>query len=171
MASTSRRLLLAALSAALLALTPGVASAATLDGSFTSKVQKPNYTTTACADGDECGVIQLTGYGPAAFAYRYGPTFEPDGTKGCYTVDGTLLLTLQSDGSTLSGPLTGVFCHPGGSEAQRGNPSYGHPFHEDDTVTFTRGTGQFTGLHGTAAFHTFSAGAVFNGTLTGTLSS
>jgi hypothetical protein len=31
-------------------------------------------------------------------------------------------------------------------------------------------TGQFNGLSGTAGFHTLSAGAVFKGTLKGTLS-
>ena len=42
---------------------------------------------------------------------------------------------------------------------------------EDDSITFTDGTGQFTGLSGTASFHTFAAGARFTGTLKGTLSS
>jgi hypothetical protein len=43
-------------------------------------------------------------------------------------------------------------------------------FVEDDSITFSFGTGQFAGLSGTASFHTFSAGARFTGALRGTLS-
>jgi hypothetical protein len=119
---------------------------------------------------DECGTMQLVGLGEADWAYFFGPTFEPDGR--CFDVDGTLTITLQSDGSTISGPLTGRFC-PRPSEAgdQHSFPhSFGAPFVEDDTVAFGDGTGQFEGLSGTANFHTFTAGATFKGTLTGTLS-
>jgi hypothetical protein len=56
----------------------------------------------------ECGTMQLAGLGAADWAYAFGPAFEPDGR--CFDVDGTLTLTLQSDGSTISGPLTGLFC-------------------------------------------------------------
>jgi hypothetical protein len=41
---------------------------------------------------------------------------------------------------------------------------------EDDSIAFADGTGQFDGLSGPASFHTFSVGARFKGTLTGTLS-
>jgi hypothetical protein len=86
-------------------------------------------------------------------------------------VDGTFAISLQSDGSTVSGPLTGLFCsRPSGTGHQHGGAiSYGNPFVEDDSIAFANGTGQFDGLSGTASFHTFSAGARFTGTLQGTL--
>jgi hypothetical protein len=81
-------------------------------------------------------------------------------------------MSLHSDGSTVSGPLTGLFCpKPSGTAQQHaGAISYGNPFVEDDSITFSFGTGQFAGLSGAASFHTFSAGARFTGALRGTLS-
>jgi hypothetical protein len=38
-----------------------------------------------------------------------------------------------------------------------------------DTIALTNGTGRFVGFQGTVTFHTFGAGAVFQGTLTGSL--
>jgi hypothetical protein len=154
------------------AIAPAGASASvTLNGSFSTVFTKPNFTS-LCPSGvaDECGTMQLAGLGTADWAYAFGPAFEPDGR--CFDVDGTLTLTLQSDGSTISGPLTGRFCprlSPTGHQ-HAGAISYGNPFVEDDIIAFTGGTGQFAGLSGTASFHTFSAGARFTGTLKGTLS-
>jgi hypothetical protein len=151
----------------------GASASVTLNGSFSTVITKPSFTG-PCPPGvaaNECGTMQLTGLGTADWAYAFGPTFEPNGR--CYNVDGTLTLTLQSDGSTISGPLTGLYC-PGPSatgQEHGGVISYGNPFVEDDIIAFTDGTGQFAGLSGTASFHTFSAGARFTGTLKGTLSS
>src|SRR5205823_444168 len=80
--------------------------------------------------GDECGTMQLSGLGVADWAYVFGPAFVPDGR--CFDVDGTLTITLQSDGSTISGPLTGVLCpRASGTGHQHGGPkSYGNPFVE-----------------------------------------
>ena len=150
----------------------GASASVTLDGSFSTVTVKPQFTA-LCPSGvaDECGTIQLAGLGTADWAYVFGPTFDPIGR--CYNVDGTLTLTLQSDGSTISGPLTGLFCpRPSATGHQHGGViSFGNPFVEDDSIAFAAGTGQFAGLSGTASFHTFSAGAVFTGTLKGTLSS
>ncbi len=107
-----------------------------------------------------CGILQLAGLGAAEWAYAFGPTFEPDGR--CFDVDGTLTITLQSDRSTISGPLTGLFCPRTGYQ-HAGAISYGNPFVEDDSIAFTGGTGQFAGLSGAASFHTFAAGARFDG--------
>jgi hypothetical protein len=150
----------------------GASASVTLNGSFSTVITKPNFTG-LCPSGvaDECGTMQLAGLGTADWAYAFGPTFDPNGR--CYNVDGTLTLTLQSDGSTISGPLTGRFC-PGPSATGHAHAhaiSYGNPFVEDDTIDFAGGTGKFAGLSGTASFHTFSAGARFTGTLKGTLSS
>jgi len=151
----------------------GASASVTLNGSFSTVVTKPSFTG-PCPPGvaaNECGTIQLTGLGTADWAYAFGPTLDPNGR--CYNVDGTLTLTLQSDGSTISGPLTGLYC-PGPSATGHehgGVISYGNPFVEDDIIEFTGGTGQFAGLSGTAGFHTFSAGARFTGTLKGTLGS
>jgi hypothetical protein len=149
----------------------GASASVNLNGSFSTAIVKPDFTG-PCPSGvvvGECGTMQLAGLGAADWAYAFGPAFEPDGR--CFDVDGTLTLTLQSDGSTISGPLTGVFC-PGPSATAHqhaGAISYGNPFVEDDSIAFTGGTGQFDGLSGTASFHTFGAGARFTGTLTGTL--
>jgi hypothetical protein len=161
---------------AMLATVPAGASASvTLDGSFSTTVTLPSVKggeNPACLSGvaDECGTIQLVGLGAADWAYAFGPTFEPDGR--CFDVNGTFTLTLQSDGSTVSGPLTGLFCpNPSGTgHSHRSVKSYGNPFSEDDRIAFTGGTGQFEGLSGTASFHTRIAGAAFKGTLKGTLS-
>lgn len=155
-----------------LAWGPAAASGAlTLNGSFTVTVTRPSFTSSCPSGaGDECGVFQLAGLGAADYVYIFGPTFDPTGTKGCFFIDGTFQLTLQADGSTIAGPLAGVFCRPGGSAAQHGTPSYGNPQHEDDTIAFSGGTGQFAGLQGVVAFSQFSAGARFTGSLRGTLS-
>lgn len=148
-------------------------SSVTLDGSFFDARPKPQVGGNGfCPSGvaDECGTIQLVGLGVADWAYDFGPTFEPNGR--CFDVDGTLTITLQSDGSTISGPLTGLFCLLASATGQQhgGAVSYGNPFVEDDVVMFANGTGQFSGLSGTASFHTFFAGAALRGTLQGTLS-
>jgi hypothetical protein len=155
----------------LLAWLPAEASTpVTLDGSFAKVITKPTFTSLCPAGtGDECGVFQMVGLGPADYVYLYGPTFEPTGKKGCFNIDGTFTITLESDGSTVSGPLTGVFCGPGNSHAQAGTPSYGNPKSEDDSIAFSGGSGQFAGLHGTAAFSQSSAGANWKGRLSGVL--
>ena len=166
-----RPLLLTVLATGIAALAPAAASASvTLDGSFSTALQKPHFAS-FCPSGvaDECGEIQLVGLGAADWAYAFGPTFDPNGR--CFDVDGTFTLTLQSDGSTISGPLTGLFCPRASARGQErgGIKSYGNPFTEDDSIAFADGTGQFAGLNGAASFHTFGAGARFRGTLTGTL--
>jgi hypothetical protein len=100
----------AILASGVAAMAPAGASASvTLDGSFSTVFVKPDVVG-LCPSGvaDECGTMQLAGLGAADWAYAFGPTFEPDGR--CFDVDGTLTITLQSDGSTVSGPLTGLFC-------------------------------------------------------------
>jgi hypothetical protein len=164
----------AAIASAAVAAAPAAANASVdLKGSFSTTLVKPNFAGSTCAagvDGNECGVLQFASLGPADSVYRFGPTFEPNGR--CFGVDGTLTITLQSDGSTISGSLTGLFCpRPSDTGHQHaGAISYGNPFVEDDSIAFADGTGQFDGLSGSASFHTFSAGALFKGTLTGTLS-
>ena len=166
---TFRRILLVILGAgALAAPAAGASTSLALDGSFSTVVTKPSFVS-ACPSGaaDECGTMQLAGLGAADWAYTFGPTFEPDGR--CFDVDGAFSITLQSDGSTISGPLTGVFCPrlSATGHDHAGMISYGNPSTEDDNILFTNGTGQFGGLSGAATFHTFGAGARFTGTLKG----
>jgi hypothetical protein len=155
------------------AVAPAAASASvTLDGSFSTVIAKPDFTShcpSGVVDDGECGTMQVTGLGTADWAYAFGPAFEPNGR--CFDVDGTFTITLQSDGSSISGPLIGLFCPRSSDTAHQhvGLISYGNPFVEDDSIAFTGGTGQFAGLSGTASFHTFGAGARFTGTLKGTL--
>lgn len=113
--------------------------------------------------------MELAGLGTAEFAYSFGPTFEPNGP--CFDVDGTFTLTLQSDGSAITGGLTGQYCPRPSPTAHghAGQVSYGNPWTEDDTVHFTAGSGEFEGLSGTATFHTEAAGAHIASTLSGTL--
>ena len=148
----------------------GASASVTLDGSFSSITVKKDFVS-RCPSGvaDECGTIQLVGLGDADWAYTFGPTFEPVGR--CFDVDGTFAITLHSDGSTISGPLTGVFCprQSGSGHDHASANSYGGPFVEDDNIVFSNGTGQFAGLSGTTSFQTLSAGAVIKGTLQGTL--
>src|SRR5262245_9429931 len=155
-----------------LAAPAGASASVTLDGSFSTVATLKSGVFGACPSkvADECGTMQLAGLGKADWLYFFGPTFEPD--RHCFNVDGTLTITLQADGSMISGALTGLFC-PGPSEAgdQHSFPhAFGNPFVEDDIVGFTGGTGQFAGVSGTALFHTRAAGARFAGTLQGTLS-
>ena len=159
-----------ALLAALALFVAPVANAAiVLDGSFDRSVLKPEFTGSTCAPnvkGNECGVMQFNGLGAADYVYRCGPTFTPTEARGCFNIDGTFTITLQSDGSTISGPLSGVFCSLSGRQTPQ---AYGNPFSEDDSVNFANGTGQFAGLRGTAIFQQWAAGARNRGTLTGTL--
>jgi hypothetical protein len=170
-AKTHRSLVIMLTAVVLTAASAAANVAIDLNGTFSIVVVRPSFVSMCPAGGaDECGVMQLVGLGTADWAYVFGPTFEPSGR--CFDVDGTFTITLHSDGSTISGPLTGVFC-PGPSATghqHRSSKSYGNPFFEDDIIHFANGTGQFEGLEGTASVHTFSAGAVFRGTLTGTLS-
>jgi hypothetical protein len=161
---------------AALALMTGVATASssvTLGGSFFRTFKRPSTDTIRCpqnVDGNECGVIQFTGLGPADYIYKYGPTFESNDQMGCFDIDGTFSITLRSDGSSISGPLTGVWCKPGRSGDRKGGlDSYGNPFSESDTIAFADGNGQFAGLHGTAEFQQSSAGAAWHGQLSGSL--
>jgi hypothetical protein len=167
-----RSLVVGATLSVLMAAPAEASNSVTLDGSFAVTITKPAFTSRCpSGTGDECGVVQLIGLGAADYVYTYGPTFEPTGTKGCFNIDGTFGITLQSDGSMISGPLVGVFCVPGGSAAQLGTPSYGGPRGENDSIDFSGGTGQFAGLHGVVAFTEFDAGARLQGSLNGTLSS
>jgi hypothetical protein len=159
--------------AAVLAAPTSASSSVTLDGSFFRTFIRTGTDTISCpatVDGNECGVIQFVGLGAADYVYKYGPMFEPNGQKGCFNIDGTFKITLRSDGSATSGPLTGVWCKPGLSgDRQGGWNSYGNPFSESDTVAFANGTGQFAALQGNAAFTQQSAGASWRGALDGVL--
>jgi hypothetical protein len=160
--------------AAALAFAPSAQATSTvsIDGSYKVIVVRPE-SGTRCPSGlgNECGVFQLTGLGAADYVYVYGPTFDPTGTRGCFYVDGTFTITLRSDGSSISGPSSGVFCAPGVSgPSQQGKPSYGNPQNEHDTILFSAGSGQFAGLHGAVDFSEADAGAYLVGSVRGVLS-
>src|SRR5436190_15780977 len=165
-------LLVVTLAAGMMTAAPAGASASIpLDGSFSIKATLTSGVYGLCPSrvADECGTVELAGLGTADWTYYFGPAFEPDGH--CFDVDGIFTLTLRSDGSTVSGPLTGVFC-PGPSEAgdqHSHGHGFGNPFVEDDTILFADGTGQSEGLSGLASFHPPTAGARCRGPLKGTL--
>src|SRR5260370_35980423 len=105
--------------------------------------------------------MQLAGPGGAEWACALGPTFEPDGR--CFGVDGPLTITLQSDRSTISGPLTGLFCPRSsctGHQHARAI-SYGNPFVEDDSIAFTGGVPPVSRPPRGRRFHTPAPGARF----------
>ena len=167
-------LLLVAAAAVLVA--PSMASSSVaLEGSFSRTFKRPSTDTIRCpqnVDGNECGVVELVGLGPADYVYKYGPMFDPTGQHDCFNIDGTFTITLQSDGSSISGALTGVWCEPGYSGDRKGGfNGYGNPFSESDTIAFADGTGQFAGLHGSVTFQQSSAGARWQGGLSGSLAS
>lgn len=166
------RIVVIGAAASLVAWVPAeAATSVTIDGSFKTTTILSQFTSRCPSGaGDECGVFTLVGLGLADYVYVYGPTFEPTDKKGCFNIDGTFTITLQSDGSTVSGPLTGVFCGPGNSHAQSGTPSYGNPRGENDSISFGAGTGQFAGLHGTVAYSEQEAGAHAVASLKGALS-
>lgn len=167
-----RALCLAVLAGAMsvaVSTTAGAATSLTIDGSFkTINIKKTSQSRCPSGAGDECGVFQLVGLGPADYVYDYGPLFEPNGDKTCFDIDGTFTITLRSDGSSVSGDLTGSLCSPGNSH-HPGSPAYGHPHEETDAIVFSGGTGQFAGLGGTVIYHEQEAGAHAVATLRGTL--
>jgi hypothetical protein len=166
------RTLQAVVMMSLVAASPAAAAdSVSLEGSYFWTITKPNWQGTRCpsGNGDECGVLHLVGLGDADYVYVYGPTFEPNGQKGCFDIDGAFTITLRSDGSRVTGPLLGLFCGPGESARQLGTPTYGGPQAERDTIEFAGGSGVFAGLQGAAAFDKREAGAESMGTLKGTL--
>lgn len=170
MSPTSHLVAVVAVACSVAAIPAGASASLALAGSFSTTVTKPAYAG-PCPAGvaDECGRIELAGLGTAEWAYTYGPAFDPDGS--CFDVDGTLALTLLSDGSSVSGPLTGVFCprQPDTAHQHRSSASWGNPYAEHDSILFTSGTGRFDGLTGSATFDRSAAGAHYVGTLSGSL--
>src|SRR5690349_2404791 len=92
----------------------GASTSLTISGSSSTVGQKPLLG--RCSIAGECGTIVLDGLGVADWGYVFGPTFDPVGR--CYREDGTFTITLRSDGSTISGPLTGTFCPKPGAANQ-----------------------------------------------------
>jgi hypothetical protein len=159
---------------AMAVLTGPAAASASLDlnGSFSTTLLKPDNVDLSCTigafQGQQCGVIQLAGLGDADFIYEFGPTFDAI-DKNHFAIDGTFTIILRSDGSTISGALTGVYYIPSLPGAPGRLVSYGNPQQENDSIAFAGGTGQFAGLHGTANYQQFVVGARYRGTLIGTL--
>ncbi len=149
----------------------------TLNGSFAYVFPRPAVlagSTGLCPSGVAyvCGPIQLDGLGAAEWTWMSGHNWEPTGEKGCfYGIGNTFTLTLESDGSTISGPTTAIYCiYVSDTGLQHENGlAWGNPFVEDDTIQLANGTGQFAGLHGNAMLHVSVAGANYQGSLAGTL--
>lgn len=172
LARRATRLLVLVVAMAVLAGPAAASTSLNLNGSFSTTLLKPDNVPLSCTigafQGEQCGVIQLAGLGPADFIYAFGPAFDPI-DKNHFAIDGTFTIILRSDGSTISGPLTGVFYVPSFPGAPSRQHSYGNPNSEIDSVAFADGTGQFAGLHGAATYQQFFAGARYRGTLIGTL--
>src|SRR5262249_38749992 len=145
--SNIRRFLFTTVPMTMLALVPTAASALDHNGTFSTVTTNKNFQGACPSRMDaECGAIEVRGLGTADWVYAFGPTFEPTGHK-CFKVDGSFSLTLRSDGSSISGPLTGVFCPRESDTAHQivGTISYGNPFYEDDVIALGEGKGTLTG--------------------------
>jgi len=156
----------AGLAIALLAQAPATAGPSlTISGNSSTVGQKPLLG--RCTIAGACGTIVLDGLGVADWGYVFGPTFDPVGR--CYAEDGTFTITLRSDGSTISGPLTGTYCPMSSSKNQGADNSYGNPYDEHATVALSGGSGQFAGFAGELTYQASSAGARTRVSLQGTL--
>ena len=118
-----------------------------------------------------CGRVQVPGFGFAMATFT--PTgFELGPGPNCFTGQGLVGITLESDGSTLVLTTTAVACTPGGSGSSPGSigPSQGSPFQGDGTWSVVDGTGTFAGATGGGTNTALNAGhfevAKYEGSLT-----
>src|SRR5512138_3731016 len=104
------------LAMALFAVQPAAASQAiTLNGSFVYFFPRQAAlagSTGLCPSGIAfvCQTVQLDGLGAADWTWTDNNTWAPNGDPGCYNGTATFTLTLRSDGSTISGPTTAIYC-------------------------------------------------------------
>jgi hypothetical protein len=116
-----------------------------------------------------CGVGTVAGYGGATSAFDL-TSFAPIEGTNCADLEAVRVITLVSDGSTLTLDEVGTVCFPGQSFFTAGaQVSFGNPADVETTWTVDRGTGVFRGAKGSGTDSFPNAGNEGHSTLTGTL--
>ncbi len=116
-----------------------------------------------------CGVGTVTGYGSATSAFDLIDFAPIEGTN-CADIEATRVITLVSDGSTLTLGEVGTVCFPGQSFFTNGaQVSFGNPAEIEATWTVDRGTGVFRGAKGSGTDSARNGGDQGHSSLTGTL--
>jgi hypothetical protein len=116
-----------------------------------------------------CGVGTVAGYGSATSTFDV-TDFAPIDSTNCADLEAVRVITLVSDGSTLTLDETGTVCFPGQSFFAPGTEvSFGNPAKIETTWTVDGGTGAFSGATGSGTDSDMNAGDQGHSTLTGTL--
>jgi hypothetical protein len=116
-----------------------------------------------------CGVGTVAGYGSATSTFDV-TDFAPIDNTNCADLEAVRVITLVSDGSTLTLDETGTVCFPGQSFFTPGSQvSFGNPAQIETAWTVDGGTGVFSGATGSGTDSGMNAGDQGHSTLTGTL--
>jgi hypothetical protein len=116
-----------------------------------------------------CGVGTVAGFGSATSAFDL-TAFAPIEGTNCADLEAVRVITLGSDGSTLTLDEVGTVCFPGQSFFTPGSQvSFGNPAEIETTWTVARGTGVFRGAKGSGTDSNQNAGDAGHSTLTGSL--
>ena len=116
-----------------------------------------------------CGVGTVAGYGSATSTFDI-TDFAPIDNTNCADLEAVRVITLVSDGSTLTLDETGTVCFPGQSFFTHGSEvSFGNPGEIETAWTVDGGTGVFSGATGSGTDSGKNAGDQGHSTLTGTL--
>ena len=160
-----RRTLAPAVIALTLALAPAAAAQATVDGTFSGGVIRPDAET--CA-GVLCSSGTLAPFGEASFVYA-PETFEQL-SRSCFAVTAILSITLADGGDTLDLATESTACFRGNAANTRGAAmSWGNPVTDSGTWTVAGGSGIFEGATGAGTFSASAAGAALSAELSGEL--
>lgn len=116
-----------------------------------------------------CGVGTVAGYGSATSAFDVTDFAPIEGTN-CADLEAIRVITLVSDGSTLTLDEVGTVCFPGQSFFTNGSQvSFGNPADVETTWTVDRGTGVFRNAKGSGTDSGQNGGDQGHSSLTGTL--
>ena len=160
-----RPLAVVLLAAALCAAWASPAAARSFSASFDDRVRKQDVPTCGATF---CLSKGTTSLGPATLAVDI-TSFEPTG-RSTADVGTVAVITLLSDGSTLTLQQAGRFAFPGNSTNAPGSlHSFGNPFTYDAAWTVAGGTGRFDGAQGSGTSAQRGVGAVLRATFSGTI--
>jgi hypothetical protein len=116
-----------------------------------------------------CGVGTVAGYGAATSSFDLTDFAPIEGTN-CATLEAVRVITLVSDGSTLTLDEAGTVCFPGQSFFTRGSQeSFGNPARIETTWMVDRGTGAFRNAKGSGTDSATNSGDEGHSSLIGTL--
>jgi hypothetical protein len=116
-----------------------------------------------------CGTGTVSGFGAATSAFDL-TFFEPIEGTNCADFEADRVITLVSDGSTLTLDEVGTVCFPGNSFFTPGSQqSFGNPARLDATWTVDRGTGVFRNARGEGTDINRNSGDEGHSSLRGTL--